>query len=39
MPSTAATHPTSGSRGDLFVDASGRLWYNRGGTAWVRLDD
>lgn len=39
MPSTAATHPTSGSRGDLFVDASGRLWYSRGGTAWVRLDD
>jgi hypothetical protein len=38
-PSTDATHPTSGSGGDLFVDASKRLWFCKGGTSWVRLDD
>lgn len=26
VPSTAATHPTTGKTGDLFVDASVRLW-------------
>jgi hypothetical protein len=26
-PSTASTHPTTGSRGDLFVDSSARLWF------------
>ena len=37
-PSTAATHPTSGAAGDLFLDASTRLWLCKGGTSWVRLD-
>ena len=27
VPSTAATHPTTGIVGDLFVDASARLWF------------
>lgn len=27
VPSTATTHPTAGAVGDLFVDASGRLWF------------
>lgn len=37
VPSTATTHPSSGVRGDLFVDKSGRLWYCKGGTAWSQL--
>ena len=36
-PSTATTHPTSGLRGDFFVDKSGRLWFCKGGTTWVQL--
>jgi hypothetical protein len=36
-PSTAATHPTSGARGDLFVDAFGHLWFCRGDTVWAKL--
>jgi hypothetical protein len=42
-PSTAASHPTTGTRGDLFVDASMRLWFcTRSWTAllvahWVRV--
>ena len=35
--STRTTHPTSGRRGDLFVDASGRLWFCKGGTTWKQL--
>jgi hypothetical protein len=27
VPATAATHPTTGKTGDLFVDASVRLWF------------
>jgi hypothetical protein len=27
VPSTASTHPTTGKTGDLFVDASVRLWF------------
>lgn len=27
LPSSAATHPTTGKAGDFFVDASARLWY------------
>jgi hypothetical protein len=27
LPSSAATHPTTGKAGDLFVDASVRLWF------------
>jgi hypothetical protein len=36
-PSSAATHPSSGAKGDLFVDASGRLWFCKGSTNWVQL--
>jgi hypothetical protein len=36
-PSTAATHPSSGVRGDFFVDHSGRLWFCKGGTTWKQL--
>ena len=27
VPSNAASHPSAGAKGDLFVDASGRLWF------------
>jgi hypothetical protein len=36
-PSASPNHPRSGAAGDLFVDASKRLWFCRGGTSWVRL--
>jgi hypothetical protein len=37
-PSTAKTKPATGQRGDLFVDAGGRLWYCKTtGTGWVQL--
>jgi hypothetical protein len=29
--------PTSGDRGDLYVDTSGRLWFCKGSTTWVQL--
>jgi hypothetical protein len=29
--------PERGLRGDFFCDGSGRLWFCRGGTRWVRL--
>jgi hypothetical protein len=37
VPSSATTKPTTGQRGDLFVDSSGRLWYCKTGgsvTGW-----
>jgi hypothetical protein len=37
VPSTASTHPTSGSAGQLFVDRSKRLWFCKGGTNWKQL--
>jgi hypothetical protein len=37
VPSTAASHPSSGAAGDLFVDTSNRLWFCKGGTNWVKL--
>jgi hypothetical protein len=37
QPSTLGTHPSSGQAGDLFVDASKRLWFCRGGTAWSQV--
>jgi hypothetical protein len=37
LPSSHLTHPPSGQRGDLFVDKSGRLWFCKGGTTWVKL--
>jgi len=36
-PSSASSHPASGSRGDLFVDAAGRLWFCKGATTWHQL--
>lgn len=36
-PSSASTHPASGSKGDLFADSSGRLWFCKGSTTWKQL--
>jgi hypothetical protein len=37
QPSSAATHPTSGATGDLFLDSNKRLWFCLGGTSWKRF--
>jgi hypothetical protein len=37
LPSSHVTHPASGQRGDFFVDKSGRLWFCKGGTTWVKV--
>src|SRR5262249_32801017 len=37
VPSTASSHPASGSAGQLFVDKANRLWYCRGGSNWAQL--
>jgi hypothetical protein len=37
VPAAATSHPTSGTAGDLFVDAAKRLWFCRGGTSWRQL--
>ena len=37
VPSGAPTHPATGLRGDLFVDATGRLWFCKGGALWKQL--
>jgi hypothetical protein len=37
LPSSRTTHPSSGQRGDLFVDTKGRLWYCKGTTNWKQL--
>jgi hypothetical protein len=37
VASTAASHPLSGELGDLFLDKNKRLWFCKGGTAWVKL--
>jgi len=40
MPSSTTTKPATGSRGDLFVDSTGRLWYCKTGgstTGWKQL--
>ncbi|KAA1416822.1 hypothetical protein F0U44_16675 [Nocardioides humilatus] len=39
-PGTVDTHPTSGTRGDLYVDSTGRLWFCKtGGTTatWAEV--
>jgi hypothetical protein len=36
IPSTAASHPATGQKGDLFHDRSGRLWFYNGAT-WLRI--
>lgn len=37
IPSSATTHPSSGKKGDLFVDSSGRLWFCKGGKSWKQV--
>jgi hypothetical protein len=37
VASTDATHPASGTAGDLFLDNVKRLWLCKGGTTWVDL--
>lgn len=37
QPSDRATHPVHGEPGDLFVDASHRLWFCKGGTRWNQV--
>jgi len=37
LPPHSGAHPTSGSKGDLFVDHNTHLWFCRGGTTWVKL--
>jgi hypothetical protein len=37
LPPHAGSHPTSGMKGDLFVDHNTNLWFCRGGTTWVKL--
>lgn len=36
-PSTSASHPASGQRGDLVVDSTGRLWFCKSGSSWHQL--
>jgi hypothetical protein len=36
-PGTAASHPSSGQLGDLYLDRAGRLWFCKGGTSWKQL--
>jgi hypothetical protein len=36
-PSDAASHPHTGSMGDMFVDKTGRLWFCKGSTSWTKL--
>jgi hypothetical protein len=37
IPARSATHPDSGKAGDLFVDRNKRLWFCKGGAAWVKI--
>jgi hypothetical protein len=37
QPSGLASHPARGEPGDLFVDASHRLWFCKGGTRWRQV--
>ena len=37
LPAAAATHPPTGLLGDFYVDASTRLWFCKGGSAWHQL--
>ena len=36
-PANRTSHPPSGSRGDLFVDSAGRLWFCKGGSTWHQV--
>ena len=37
QPSALPSHPAHGEPGDLFVDASHRLWFCKGGTRWSQV--
>jgi hypothetical protein len=37
LPASASSHPSSGQKGQLFVDSSGRLWFCKGGATWKQL--
>jgi hypothetical protein len=37
VPSTATTHPASGTLGDLFLDKNTRLWFCKGGSTWKQI--
>jgi hypothetical protein len=37
VPASAATHPSSGLAGDLFVDSGNRLWFCQGGASWKQI--
>jgi len=37
VPSTASSHPASGTAGALFVDSSKRLWFCKGGSNWQQI--
>lgn len=37
VASGKTSHPPTGTRGDLFVDKFGRLWFCKGGATWTQL--
>jgi hypothetical protein len=37
VASSAATHPTTGALGDLFLDKNKRLWFCKGGSTWKQI--
>jgi hypothetical protein len=37
VPSSASSHPTTGTPGQLFVDKYKRLWYCKGTSRWIQL--
>jgi hypothetical protein len=37
VPSTASSHPSTGTPGQLFVDRYKRLWYCKGTSTWIQL--
>jgi hypothetical protein len=37
LPSGAASHPSSGALGDLFLDKVKRLWFCKGGTGCKQI--
>jgi hypothetical protein len=37
VPSTASTHPSTGAKGQLYVDKSARLWYCYATNKWKQI--
>jgi hypothetical protein len=37
VPSSRASHPTTGALGDFFLDKNSRLWFCKGGTNWKQI--